>query len=371
MTKVGIITLSASDNCGSLLQTYALFYYIKHNFNYDVEIINLQTEKSNDVYALFPKGFYKHPKKTLFTLLHMSSIIRQKKGYAYFRENYLKLSNKVYKNVNDIDKDIDNYDILITGSDQVWNVYMKDYDDAFFLPWNTKAKKIAYAASLGSTQVIDNDKANILKSWLSDFYAISVREETGRKTIQALTDKEVKITIDPTLLLNIDQWNEITGKRMIDKPYIFFYSWSYPDEDMNRIVQKFAKDKDLDVYVINASRWYKYRPDTFDFILYKESGPIVFLNLMKYAEYVFVQSFHGTVFANIFHKRFFFLSERGKDDVDFRSKNLIDLLCENDQVVGCYEDILAGLNSDLSYTSAELEQLISYSKEFLNESLKG
>lgn len=370
MKKVGIITLSASDNCGSLLQAYALQNYIENVFGFDVEIINLKTKQSDDVYALFSKGFYKHPKKTIFTLLHILSIIRQKKGYRDFREEYFHLSSKVYRNADEIAYDVDNYDFLITGSDQVWNIYMSDYDDSFYLPWKTKAKKISYAASLGSTQKIDINKSLQLKKWLSDFCAISVREETGRKTIQMLTDKTVDVTVDPTLLLSSMQWDKITGERMIKKPYIFFYSWAYPDEDMNRLVQRFSKEKGLDVYVINSSKWYKYRPKVFDFKLYPDSGPIVFLNLMKNAEYVFVQSFHGTVFANIFHKRFFFLSENGKANVDFRSKNLLDMLTENTQVIGCYKDISEAIDGELTYESSRLNEVISKSKSYLDSVLR-
>ena len=371
MKKVGIVTLSASDNCGSLLQAYALQNYIEEAFGLKVEIINLKTKQSDDVYALFTKDFYKHPKKTLFTLNHLFSIIKQKHGYSDFRQRYLHLSNEIFRKVDDIAKIVDDYDYLITGSDQVWNVYMSDYDDSFYLPWKTRAKKLSYAASLGSTQIIDPLKRSQLKEWLADYCAISVREETGRKTIQALTDKKVYVTVDPTLLLSEGQWSRIVGERMIKKPYIFFYSWAYPDENMNRLVQRFSQEKGLDVYVINSSKWYRYRPGFFNFKLYPDSGPNVFLNLMKNAEYVFVQSFHGTVFANIFHKRFFFLSENGKDKVDFRSKNLLDLLDENSQVVSCYNDISKGLNSNLSYKSPKLDEIIMGSKEYLKSALKG
>lgn len=61
--KIGILTLSASDNCGSLLQAYALQEVIKNRYDCKVEILNLETDQSKEIYELFPKKFYKHPKK--------------------------------------------------------------------------------------------------------------------------------------------------------------------------------------------------------------------------------------------------------------------------------------------------------------------
>lgn len=365
MKKVGIVTLSASDNCGSLLQTFALQEILEKKCKCDVSVIDLKTEQSDYIYKLFPKGFYKHPKKTLFTIFHIWSITKQKRGYERFRKIYLNMTKDTYRTANDINEIVNDYDILVAGSDQVWNVYMSDYDDSFFLPWKMRGKKVAYAASLGSTYIIDEEKKKYLKKWLNDFDMISVREESGRKTIQDLTANEVLISADPTLLLSQDKWNALAGVRYIEKPYIFFYSWAYPDEEMNRIVQKFAKEKNMDVYVINSSKWYKYRPYEFDFHLFPESGPNVFLNLMKYAEYVFVQSFHGTVFANIFHKRFFFLSENGKHNVDFRSESLLRILNEEKQVIGNYDDIEEAMNSALEFESKELRKLSEGSLDFL------
>lgn len=368
MKKIGIITLSASDNCGSLLQTFALQEVLVKKFNCDVKIINLVTEQSNAIYSLFPKGFYKHPKKTLFTMRYIRSIKKQKAGYQLFRRQYLKLTDQIYRTVDDIENIVDDFDILISGSDQVWNVYMADYSDAFYLPWKTKAKKVAYATSLGSTVEIDKDKACQLTEWLSDFSEISVREQTGKETIEQLTEKEVFVTVDPTLLLSTEEWSSLIKEPLIKRPYIFYYSWSYPDESMNKIVQEFASQMQLDVYVINSSKWYKYRPSKFDFILYDESGPMVFLNLMKYAKYVFVQSFHGAVFANIFKKEFFFLNEN--ENVDFRTRNLLEMFHEEERAVHTYQDVENIIDNKLMYTSESFNMLISKSLKFLKEAVE-
>lgn len=363
--NIGIITLSASDNCGSLLQAYALQYVLEIELECKVDIINLQTKQAAEVYDIIPSQFYKHPKKTIFTLMHIRSILRQKRDYSHFRKQYLNMTEKIYRNVNDL-KSIDNkYDVIITGSDQVWNIYMNDYDDAFFIPWKTKSRKIAYAVSLGATLDIDEIKGSQVRRWLKDFDRISVREETGKKTLCSLCDKEIDVLADPTLLLETQTWMNLAGKRMIRNKYIFFYSWSYPDEEMNKLVQHFASEKGLVVYVINSSKWYKYRPQKFDFELYNTSGPITFLNLMLYAEFVFVQSFHGVVFSNLLKKRFFFLNEHSDGTVDFRTANLLRLLHEEEQIVHFPTDIVRAMQTNLTYTSDEYRALKTKSLEYL------
>lgn len=370
MKKVGIITLSASDNCGSLLQAYALQEYIIEELSYDVELINLVTKESNEIYSIFTKNFYKHPRKTFFSICHLISIISQRKDYELFRRSYLKLTPKIFKNVDQLSFLKDEFDCLISGSDQVWNINMSDFNEAFFLPWNTSAKKIAYAASLGSLKKIPLEKKEQIYRWLSDFEYISTREREGKEALSSLFDKEISVCADPTLILDKSKWDKLAGEKIINEHYIFYYSWSYSDEKMNKIVQDFAQKKGLKVYVINSSKWYRFRPKHFNFTLYSETGPVVFLNLMKYADFVFVQSFHGIVFANIFHKRYFFLNENQGDNPDLRSYNFICMLNHETQIITDYEDIDSALQSPLSFSSYKLDNLISYSKNFLKNSLK-
>lgn len=368
--KIGILTLSASDNCGSLLQAYALQEFLKIRYDCKVEIINFISQASHQVYDMFPKGFWRHPKKTFFTIKHYKSIAEQKKGYDIFRQKYLNMTPQVYSSINNL-KEIIAYDIIIVGSDQIWNVKMMDYDDAFFIPWRTPAKKIAYAASLGKTVIFPNNKVQFVKKCLSDFKGISIREKEGLTQLKEVTDINVCLAADPTLLLEKDTWNKIIGNPLVEDEYIFFYSWSYPDIEMNKIVQKYSKKKGIPAYVINSSKWYRYRPEQFDFILYRESGPITFLNLMKYAKYVFVQSFHGAVFANIFQKNFYFLNEQKYGYLDFRSSNLLENLHQMNRVIHEWSDLQKAESMEIKYESIEMLNLLKQSIDFLDMAVLG
>ena len=369
MKKIGIITLSASDNCGSLLQTFALQSVLKERYGYDVEIINFISRESDRVYRMFPDNFYLHPKKTFFTIKHFLSIYRQRKGYQLFRERYLNLTQEIYTNVEKMQEICNNYDVLIAGSDQVWNINMADFSTAFFLPWKGTARKIAYAASLGATKNILGKEKNRIKLWLEDFYAVSVRETMGKSTLEDLGIKNISVTADPTLLVSQETWNEILPERLIESEYIFYYSWSYPDKEMHNLVREFGKSKKLDVYVINSSKWYNFRPKDFCFKLYKDSGPLVFLNLMKHAKYVFVQSFHGVVFANIFKKSYFLLNEKENGAVDFRIQHLITSLCQQNRIVHDMAGINNSIDSEINFSSEEFLKLIRTSFEFMDKNI--
>lgn len=370
--KIGILTLSASDNCGSLLQSFALQEYIKNEFNADVKIINLVTKQSNELYSLLPSKFYRHPKKLLFGLKYYIPNKKQRNDYAKYRKEKLLLTSKVYQNKNDLEQLDSDYafDIIITGSDQIWNINMPDFSDCFFLPIKTKARKIAYAASLGGMKNIPKNLLTEVKEWINDYKMISVREPSGLAPLIPLTNKQIPILCDPTMLFSHKYWLQIAGEKKINCSYIFFYSWAYSDIAMNKIVEKFAYEKKLPVYVINSSKWYKYRPQKFNFILYSTSGPDTFLNLMAHAKYVFVQSFHGVVFANLLRKRFFFLNEQ-TDQVDFRAWNLLKQLHEESQIIHNYLDILKTSNTNLNYQSKELNELIFRSKEYLKLAISG
>ncbi len=368
--KAGIITLSASDNCGSLLQTFALQQYLSDALGLDIKVIDFESEESKKVYSIFPKGFFKHPKKTLFTIRHFFSIKKQREGYRKFREEKLFMTNKRYKNVKELSELAGNFDYLISGSDQVWNINMSDFNCAFYLPWKDTAKKISYAASLGSMSSVPDEYKERVGKWLSDYSFISVRENTGKETLKNYTKKEITVTLDPTLLLKPEEWDAMVGERLIKDNYIFYYSWSYPDEEMHRIVERFAEERGLKVYVINSTKWYHNRPKKYDFELFKESGPDVFLNLMKYAEYVFVQSFHGTVFANVFRKKFFFLNEKNNGEIDFRSMNLISMLHQENVIIHDLKDINNALKNEINYDSTEYRNAIEVSKAFLKKSLE-
>ena len=134
--KVGIMTFHNSYNCGSMLQCYALQTVLK-KLGIRSEVIDFSNEGQQNVYSVFSKNnTIKNIVKNILIFSHAKKIKKNFLSYEEFKNNYFNLTKNSFKNMVDLESL--NYDIVITGSDQVWNITIEDGDDAYFLPWLKK-----------------------------------------------------------------------------------------------------------------------------------------------------------------------------------------------------------------------------------------
>lgn len=353
--RIGILTLSASDNCGSLLQTYALQKTLINEGYENVEIIDFQSEISKKMYDIFPKDIFLQPRKLFLSIIRYKLLKKQKRDYDLFRSNELLLSKEKYTSALDIENMKDNYDIVICGSDQIWNVCMRDFDEAFFLPNVKNIRKIAYAASLGGKSFKNYNDIEKIKQWLADFDKISVRESVGREEVLSIYNGEVEVLADPTLLLEEAEWIKIVGsERLVTEDYIFYYSWSYGNKRLMEVVQRISEELGKKVYVINASKWLIHSYKKYGFYLCKEGGPYAFANLMYYADLVFVESLHGTIFSTIFKKNFWYLNSFSSGNIDQRNEYFLGLLNMSNRIINIDDDIeLKDIQQKICYEENE------------------
>lgn len=195
------------------------------------------------------------------------------------------------------------YDCLLSGSDQVWNFSW--FNPAFFLDFpDSDARKIAYAASAGKAS-FEPEEIRYLKRTLPAFRSLSVRESDLADELNRLleTDSVVQ-TIDPTLLLSREDWDEIASPRLVRSKYLFCY-FLHNDDKLCRLAKRFARTHHLRIVTIpfpgieyNAAdvRFGTYRFD--------DADPADFISLVKHADYIFTDSFHATVFSLIYGKQF-------------------------------------------------------------------
>ena len=369
--RIGILTLSASDNCGSLLQSYGLQKFIKNLGFENVEIIDFVSEKSKKMYSIFPSDILLQPRRMFFSILYYRRLKHQKQDYDIFRQDELNLSNEKYTCLEELKNLGERYDVVICGSDQIWNVNMNDFDIGFFLPDIKRVRKVAYAASLGGNSFDSFYDLSRLKEWIADFAHVSVREEQDWERIQAFCQNEVKVLADPTLLLDSAEWEQMAGEeRHIKEDYIFYYSWSYADNRLMKIVQDVSEKLDKPVYVINASKWLLKRPERYGFHLSRRGGPYEFLNLMRYADLVFVESLHGTVFATIFKKNFWFLNGFTDGRIDSRNEYFLRFLNMLHRVMDANTNYsIDSIQERIEYGDSNvlLDKLIENSKKWLEE----
>lgn len=374
MKKIGMITFHASHNCGSILQTYALQTTLKQKYKKDPEVINFYNQGSKNMYSFYIKNdSLKSVIKNILYFLNFKVLRRKYFQYDNYINQHINITKETYHTLEELKQaHLENkYDAFICGSDQIWNITCKDADDAYFLPFVKNKLKIAYAPSLGARNIVEYaDDVEKYKKYLKDISYLSVREFNGKKWLEDLTQREVKVLPDPTLLLNPKDYEKIETPIEHKEDYIFYYSYSYSKE-ITDIVLKFAKMMKLKVIVLNGKKWVDYKMFLKNVKVPRYEEPGVFLSLMKNAKLVLTTSFHGAVFASLYKKNFWVIKSgemQGKDDRVYTLLKQLGLL---DRFLPLESKIDENLLKEMDYSGYDqkLEDLRENAYNFLDEAL--
>ena len=334
MKKVAILTWLNNGNYGSMLQAYALQSFIRQN-GYDVEDIdyNASTKaklinwaQNRNSISLFKEKFdMKFAKRKCKEAYKFDD--RDKK-FNEFKNKYIK-TTKIYSNPNDLKELIGKYDAYICGSDQIWSPKLMNPVFYYsFLPNNSY--KIAYAPSFGVSK-IEGRKRNQIKKYLESFNHISVREDKGKEILKDIIGEDYPIVLDPTLLINKDEWIELAKDNHEKEKYILCYFLTPNDKYINK-VKDFAKKENLKVKIITTP----VGPFNTGFEEIIDVGPNEWLGYIKNAECVFTDSFHGCIFSLIYKKQFYLFkrfSDNSKSSQNSRIYNLSKIFKFEDRIV--------------------------------------
>ena len=244
--------------------------------------------------------------------------------YEIFRQKNIKYPIMRSNQKKDFEKLLKTADAVICGSDCIW--YEKDYNDIFFLYFpNIKIPKIAYAPSLRDNVIKDKMYEKRVKKWIEDFTYLSTREKGGSEIIEKISNRYVHSVLDPTFLISKKEWNKMSGRRLLKKPYILMYIIGKTDcmESIVNQVQTFHKEKEIVWIDMENHNGCKIGRNLLHI------GPAEFLSLIRYADAVITDSFHGTAFSIIYQKQFYAIKRIvDKNDVydnDIRIKNILEL----------------------------------------------
>lgn len=364
--KVGILTYHRAENYGALLQAYALRTYLQ-SLGHDVDFVDYWPDYHNDYFRLFSKKrfFDAGIKGKLFQLYYLfffGGIRKQrKKNLQEFMYKHLGLSEKPkYRTNEDV---CDEFDMVFYGSDQIWRKQgMKSFPGYDFWYWgadNVKAKKIAYAASMGTMNVTDADKECII-SYLKHFDTISVRENSLKGLLDSLLISS-ELVVDPVFLLGTDEWTKLIAKtQLAEKGYILLYNL-LGNEDTVHFAKEMAKERNLKVIEITK----KYVPFATGGRYNYTAGVKEFLSLIYHADYVVSNSFHGVAFSIIFQKQFLAIGMGSKHS---RVTSLLNQLNLNDRYIIDKE----GNMSPIEYEGVIplLQKAINSSKSYIENSIK-
>lgn len=374
--KIGVITMHKVWNFGSALQTYATQYIIE-SLGYECEIIdytypNLEHSAFQNT-ILRPKDLSLNMIVRILISKLKSYIVKQEADLfeCFYSENY-HCSSKKYSSRSELLQAMPQYDVYLTGSDQVWNPKYIGFDTNFMLAFAPKqATKISYASSF-AIETIPAYLKDIYKKELTDYKFISVRESSGKKLIKELTGKNAEVVCDPTLLLNANQWDKLAQKSnfKINEPYLLVYLLGYaynPYPEVYSYIERVNNKLNLPVIYLNAKPGYlkkKYRQ--IDISL---KGPYEFLYLVSHASFVITDSFHGTAFSVNFNKRFMSCIET-RDNGDSRILDLLRTVGLEDRAVVCKLNEPINFNQLSSESQQALDMYRKKSIEFLARSIE-
>lgn len=369
--KVGIITFHASHNCGSMLQAYALQCFLQKN-GYNAEIIDFSSKGQRELYSLYNKNkSLKFVIRNFIFHLHAKRLKNTRQRYEDFKKNYFNLTNYSTGKTNEI---IDDYYAVIAGADQVWNTTISDYDDAYFLNWVKDAKRIAYAPSFGAKNPFEYAKdIEQIKKYLNQFEHLSIRENNGQKWINELIGKKVPVVLDPTLIIDKEDYKKITSKDLeLPEKYIFYYSPSY-SLDINNLVRKISKKYKLPVIAFNGKAYYLRGMELSGFKLPKFEDPTAYLQLMENAEMVITTSFHGSIFSTVYSKNFWVIKNGGMFGDDDRVYTLLTKLNITERLIpNKFDENFDYMKSiDYNFFETLLKEQREFSENYLLEALKG
>lgn len=316
MKKIGIVTFHRALNYGAVLQGYALQRTIT-SLGAKCDIVDYICPRITHDYKPFrveKKGFLKSFAKSCVMCRRRA---KRRDAFQSFFNNCIVKSKKQYTPEN-ISQAKNDYDLFISGSDQVWSAHCVGFDPAYFLTFADSRQKYSYAASFANTQLPDY-RIEEYKKRLADFQQYSVREESGVKLVKDLTGKDAYTHLDPSLLLSADEWSEI-AVRKLQQPYILIYT-ANPPISLVEFAKKLSEEKNMPIYYINDAPHpvknginYIVAPSVEEFVGY-----------FKYASYVVTNSFHGTAFSTIFNKSMF-VELKNKSGRNIRSEGLLQLL---------------------------------------------
>jgi len=303
---------------------------------------------------------------------YASNMVIRDKKYNEFSKKWFQFSNLCESRV-ELSEMCRSYEAVIVGSDQLWRPsnIEGDFFTLNFVP--DEINKIAYSTSFG-VSVLPKNQFNKAADFLNRFDYISVREESGRDLVKNLTGKNVPVVCDPSMLLDANDWMELQQEEPIlkDKYILCYFLGDNPEH--RKFAHRLKKETGCKIVGLLHGATYIPSDDTFpDEALY-DVGPSEFLNLVRNANYICTDSFHGSVFS-ILHSKIFFAFRRFKKGSESSTNDRLNTLFSwtglEDRLLNGDESIKESITLDINYDTVleKVSEKRKQSMEFLKNAL--
>lgn len=359
--RIGILSFPNSVSHGAALQMFALYETVlslggcPEILNYYSPYMQKRRHTESAHQGLLRTAIF----GAVRSIVHWRAIL----GFRRFEARMVHMPKKPFGSKAYLEKIAPKYWAIISGSDQVWNPDITDYDLSYFLDFcDYRTKRIAYAPSFGFIDFpVEYDEA--IANELKQFDAVSVREMQGVEKVKALIGREPCLVLDPTFLIPRTKWEAIEIQCKTPEQYILYYAIHRSDE-MIQFCNKLSAKTGIPIVVAGGNSISKKGPFGELAHYIPDTDPLQWLYLISHANYVVTNSFHGLSFSVIFRKNFFLdLSSQ----TNARLENLVAMLGLERQI------IRKGMTPVLTdYTAAEvvLETMTDSSLDYLRQALR-
>lgn len=343
-------------NYGACLQNYALQEILK-KWNYEVETINYKIDYSSE--SKFHNDIEKNKvnevvqNNIINKLINKPKEIIRERNFSKFIENYIHATVPINKESFEQCENL--FDLVISGSDQVWSrLIINDNANQFTLKCLNNIKKASYGASCGSLKYLDSEILDGIKKL--DY--VTVREADLN---EYLNEKKIvcKQVCDPTLLLTKKEWIEKLD--LIDRNNNSIYCY-FLDSGKNIVKDIAEMLQNRFSLNIQYSDKIDYKDAFFGKSVYQD-GPVEFVERILSSRYSIVSSFHGTVFSIIMEKNFFAVVHK---DTGERVVSLLEKLGLEDRIIETTDDIDNIIKNDIDYSKVN-EKLNQWRQESMEE----
>lgn len=378
--KVATLTFHVAHNYGAMLQAYALEKAI-NRLGYDCCVLDyrfpyidrwngIRTRKDLCKLHGYALGTMKYVSRCAKGYYKKANAREARKKFNSFMHNEMKLSRKIYETADSLSEGQD-YDVIVLGSDQIWNPDLtggvaKEFYGCFFDTKSTKV--ISYAASSG-TDILDRRVETEIPEFLSRLDAIGVREEGLTDYIKTKHNLHAQTVIDPVFLLSKQEWNCLANKSRVRKkePYLLIYAFQTSDY-VYRIAKRIAEQRGLKLISI----CYEKKDDLSGVTQLTDCGPLDFVSYIKNADYICTTSFHGMAFSIIFEKNFYCV---GHPLYAQRNKDLLNSLGLEARML--FEGQQADVFTDIDYgqprikLASKIDNSVQFLKKTIHSAIEG
>lgn len=336
--KIGILTFHWATNYGAILQAWCLQQYLIEQ-GHEVDIVNYKPESFDFSWVKLAK----HPSnwRDLTSILQNR---RKERRLVPFREKYLHTTRR-YGKISEFGSDLDCYEILISGSDQVLNPSFSMNGEngspspVYWLKLGGKnIKRIGYSVSFGCEKY-PSKAACLVRDWVNNFNVIGTREQSGLHILEQLGFGGVKcVTPDPTILLGERLFHLLGVDLNVNKSNYTCVYMLRRQIKMNGNV--FYIDENH--HPVSLKKW---------------------LETIAYAKQMVTNSYHGMLMAMFTHVPFAILLEGGRDSgMNDRFYTLLNLLECEDRIAKNVEDVGNILKKEMNFEKIDIA-LDKYRKE--------